>query len=114
MNDEVKELIFDSVYNFTDKNNLFNNTQSGFTHNYSCIHQFIVITDRIFSAFNANLSLEVCGIFLNLSKVFDKFWHDGLLYKLKSKGIDDNLFKLIKWLLNNRCQWVVLNGQFSV
>ena len=45
---------------------------------------------------------------------FDRVWHDGLLYKVKSNGIDSNLFKLIKSLLNNRSQRVVLNGQSSV
>ena len=58
--------------------------------------------------------MEVRGIFLDLSKAFDRVWHDGLLYKLKSNGTDGNLFKLIKSFLNNRCQRVVLNGQSSV
>ena len=33
--------------------------------------------------------------------------------KLKSHGIDGNLFTLIKSFLNKRCQGVVLNGQSS-
>ena len=75
------------------------------------MHQLIVITHNIFSALDANASLEVRGVFLNLSKSFDRVWHDDLLYKLKSNGIDDKLFKLIKSFLNNRCQLAVLNGQ---
>ena len=58
--------------------------------------------------------MEVHGTFLNLLKAFDRVWHDGLLYKLKSNRIDGNLFKLIKLFLNTRCQWVALNGQSSV
>ena len=76
--------------------------------------QLIAISHDIFSAFDANPLLEVRGVFLDLSKAFDRVWGDGLLYKLKSNGIDDNLFKLIKSFLNNRCQRVVLNGQSSV
>ena len=94
--------IFDSIYDFIDKNNLFNNNQSGFRPNDSCIHQLIAITHNIFSAFDVNPSLEVCGVFRDLSKAFDRVWHD------------DNLFKLIISFLNNRCQRVVLNGQSSV
>ena len=41
-------------------------------------------------------------------------WHDGLLYNLINKGVDSNLFKFITSFLNNRCQQVVLNGQYSV
>ena len=73
----------------------------------------IAITHNIFSAFDANPSLEVRGVFVDLSNVFDRVWHDGLLYKLKINGIDGDLFKLIKSFLNNRCQWVVLNGPSS-
>ena len=76
--------------------------------------QLVVIAHKIFSAFDANPSLEVRGVFLDLSKTFDRVWHDDLLYKLKSNGIDGNLFKPIKSFLNNRCQRVVLNDQSSV
>ena len=91
-----EKLIFDSIHGFTDKNNLFNNNQSRFRPNDSCIHQLIAITHNNFSAFDANPSLKVRGVFHDLSKAFDKVWHDGLLYKLNSNGIDGNLFKLIE------------------
>ena len=109
-----EKLIFDGIYDLIDKNNFFNNNQLGSRPSDSCIHQLIAITHNIFSALDANPSLEVRGIFLDLSKAFDRVWHDGLLYKLKSNGTDGNLFKLIKSFLNNRCQRVVLNGQSSV
>ena len=109
-----EKLIFDSIYAFLYKNNLFNNNQSGFRSNASCIHQLVAIAHNIFSAFDANPSLEVRGVFLDLSKAFDRVWHDGLLCKLKSNGTDGNFFKLIKSYLNNRCQRVVLNSQSSV
>ena len=58
--------------------------------------------------------MEVRGVFLDLSKAFDRVWHDGLLYKLKGNGTDVNLFKLIEPFLNNKYQRVFVNGQFSV
>ena len=66
-----------------NKNNLFNNNQSGFRPNGSCIHQLIAITHNIFSAFDANSSLEICGVFLDLSKAFDRVWHGVLLKNSK-------------------------------
>ena len=95
------------------QNNLLNSCQSSFRPNDSCINQFISITHNIYGAFDANPSLEVRGVFLDLSKAFDKVWHEGLLYKLKSNGINGNALQLIKSFLHNRCQRVVLNGESS-
>ena len=44
--------------------------------------------------------------------IFDKVWHDGLIFKLKQNGISGSLLKLFKNYLHNRKR-VVLNGSFS-
>ena len=51
--------------------------------------------------------------FLDISKAFDKVWHEGLLFKLEPIGISGNLLNLLKRFLSNRFQQVVLNGQCS-
>ena len=53
------------------------------------------------------------GVFLDISKAFDRVWHKGLLYKLKCMGINGNLLKLVESFLSNRYQRVVLSGQAS-
>ena len=63
--------------------------------------------------FDTNPSLEVRGMFLDISEAFDRVWHKGLLYKLKRVGIDRNFFKLAESFLSNRYQHVVLNDQAS-
>ena len=113
-----ENLIFDSTsyfsyFNFILQNNLLESCQSGFRPNNSCINQLISITHNIYRAFDANPSLEVRGVFLDLSKAFDKVWHEGLLYKLKNNGINSNALQLIESFLHNRHQRVVLNGQSS-
>ena len=45
--------------------------------------------------------------------MFDKVWHEGLLYKLESIGISGYLLKLFFSFLNDRYQRVVINGQHS-
>ena len=80
---------------------LLNPNQSGFRPSNSCINQLLVITHEIFEAFDCNPSLEVRSVFLDISKAFDKVWHEGLLYKLKPMGI------------SGRFQRIVLNGQTS-
>ena len=53
------------------------------------------------------------AVYLDISKAFDRVWHDGLLYKLKSYGINGPLLNLLKRFLTNRFQKVALNGQTS-
>ena len=72
---KFEKVIFDSIFNFMIQNNLLNSCQSGFKPNDSCINQLISITHNIYRAFDANPSLELRGVFLDLSKAFDKVWH---------------------------------------
>ena len=72
-----EKIIFNSLFKYLEVNNLLNGNQSGFCPGDSCIHQLLSITHKIYKAFDANLSLEVRGVFLDLSKAFDKVWHDG-------------------------------------
>ena len=107
-----EKLIFNALYSFED-HKLLNPCQSGFKKNDSCINQLVSITHEIYSAFDCNPSLEVRGVFLDLSKAFDEVWHDALIYKLKSLCISGSLLKLIQNYLDNRFQRVLLNGQTS-
>ena len=60
-----------------------------------------------------NPSLDTRGIFLDISKAFDRDWHEGLISKLQSYGISGSLLRLVKDFLSGRIQRVVLNGQAS-
>ena len=53
------------------------------------------------------------GVFLDISKAFDRVWHEGLIYKLSCYGIEGKALKILQSFLNNRYQRVVLNGQSS-
>ena len=58
-------------------------------------------------------ALEVRGIFRDISKAFDKVWHDGLIFKLRQNGISGDIINILQDFLRNRKQRVVLNGQCS-
>ena len=70
-------------------------------------------THETYKSFDANPSLEVRGAFLDISKVFDRVWHDSLLFKLKLLGICGGYYNLIQSFLDNRHQRVVVNGKSS-
>ena len=53
------------------------------------IYQLIAITHGVLTVSYANPSLVVRGVFLDLSKAFDRVWQEEIFYKLKLNGIDD-------------------------
>ena len=109
----LEKLIFDSLYSHLGANNLLNPCQSGFCPGDSAISQLPSITQTIHSAFDCDPTLEVRSVFLDISKAFNRVWHDGLLYKLRRWGISGNLFNLLHSFLTNRKQRTVLNGTTS-
>ena len=88
--------MFDESYNYLCENRLLAQQQSGFRLGDSTINQLLSITHNIYKAFEACPTLETRAVFLDLSKVLDRIWHDGLLYKLKCNGIKGNVLALIQ------------------
>ncbi len=108
-----EKILFDGIYGHLNENGLITSRQSGFRPGDSTINQLLSITHKIYSAFEEIPSHETRAVFLDLSKAFDRVWHEGLLYKLQCSGIDGNLLSLIRNYLANRKQRVVLNGKSS-
>ena len=108
-----EKLIFDAIYLHLCENGLLNVNQSGFRPGDSTVNQLLLITHKIYSAFEENPSRETRAVFLDLSKAFDRVWHDGLMYKMECCGISGDLLTLIQSFLSDRKQRVVLNGKSS-
>ena len=103
-----ERLIYNEMFTFFTENNLISPNQSGFRPGDSCVNQLLPITHEIYKSFDEGF--EVRGVFLDISKAFDKVWYDGLLLKLNQNGISGNLFKFLRDFLSYRKQRVVLNG----
>ena len=106
-----EKLIFNEMFKFFIENDLISPNQSGFKPGDSCINQLLSIIHDIYKSFDCGY--EVRGVFLDISKAFDKVWHDGIIFKLEQNGISGKLHKLLHDFLVNRKQRVVLNGQVS-
>ena len=106
-----EKCIYDTLYNYFEGNHLFYKSQSSFCKGDSWVSQLLSITHEIFQGFDANPSLDTCEIFLEISKAFDRVWHEALIFKLRSYGIADSLLPLFNSFLSRRLQRVVLNGQ---
>ena len=99
------------MFEFLLRNYFISQNQSGFKQGDSCINKLLTFTHEIYKSFDA--CLNVRAVFLEISKVFHKVWHQGLLYKLKQNGISGNLLETLTNFLKDRKQRVVLNGQNS-
>ena len=109
----LEKIIFNRLYSYLHTNNLITNNQSGFRPGDSTTNQLLYLIDEIHQAFDCTESFEVRSVFLDISKAFDKVWHEGLIFKLEQNGISGSLLKLFQNYLNNRKQRVVLNGSSS-
>ena len=104
-----ERLIFNEMFGFFIENNLISQHQSGFKPGDSCINQLLSISHKIYQSFDKGF--DVRCLFLDISKAFDKVWHDCIIFKMKQNGISGNLLNLLSNFLRNRTQRVVLNGQ---
>ena len=106
-----EKVIFKYVYNHFHDNFIISCYQSGFLPGKSTKTQLIEVYHHFCSAIDRHKEVRV--VFLDISKAFDRVWHAGLLFKLQSAGISNNLLAWFKDYLTDRQQRVVINGQSS-
>ena len=76
-------LIYNEEYPYLIDYNLISSYQSRFKGDDSCTNQLLSITRGIYKSFDEGF--EVCRVFLDISKAFDKVWYDGLYSNLKKR-----------------------------
>ena len=107
-----ERLIFNEMFRFSLENNLITPHQSGFKPGDSCKNQLLSITHEIYMG-NFNDGFGVRSVFLDISKAFDKVWHEGVIFILEQNEISGDLLNILIDFASNRNQRVVLNGQVS-
>ena len=89
-----EKIFFKDLFNYFHKNLFFTKCQSGFLPGDSCISQLLSIVHDISSSFDCDPTIDVRGVFLDISKAFDKVWHDGIIFKLETYGVKGKLLNL--------------------
>ena len=64
------------------KNNLISTNQSGFKPGDSCLNQLLSVT-HIYALFDDEYIVQC--VFTDISKAFDKVWHEGLIILSENK-----------------------------
>ena len=107
----MEKCVFKHIHNYLLENNIIINNQSGFTKVDSAIYQLINITNDFGKAVDEGKEVRV--IFCDISKVFDRVWHRGLLRKLELICIRGSLLDWVQNYLSGRKQRVVINNASS-
>ena len=107
----LERIFFKHVYNYFHCNNLFYKYQTGFLPGHSTVYQLIETYHNIVK--NIDEGKSWCMVFCDLSKAFDRVWHEGLLFKLQTYGITGNLLQWFKEYLYNRKQKVFYKDLLS-
>ncbi len=107
----LERVVYNHLYAYCTEHSLLTWRNSGFKPLDSTVNQLLFLTHKIHEALDQGK--EVCMVFLDISKAFDKVYHDGLIHKLQTMGIIGPLLDWFRSYLHERKQRVVLNGQTS-
>ena len=99
------------MYNYIKDNDLITVKQSGFRPGDSTVCQLSELYHMFCNALDNKKEVRV--VFCDISKAFDRVWHEGLLHKLKKIGISGIVLDWFQSYLSNRKQRVVINGECS-
>ena len=105
----MEHIIYHSIINHLNENNILIENQHGFRSNHSCITQLITLTEDISFALDHQKQIGI--ILLDFSKAFDTVPHQRLMTKLRYYGINGSTYNWIQTWLIQRTQCVVLNSE---
>lgn len=103
-------LLYDRIEPVLQQTKAIPDHQFGFRRKHSTIQQIHRVTNKITTDFDKK---RFCvAIFLDVAKAFDKVWHDGLLFKLRS-FLPDGLYQIIESYLTERSFFVKCQNERS-
>lgn len=97
-----EKVIYNSIYNYFEKYNLFCNEQKGFRKNNNINMALFDLLSHIMTSVDERA--PVCALYTDMTKAFDYVSHKILLKKLYGYGIRGNILKLLESYLDNRTQ----------
>ena len=104
----MENIVNHHLVRYLEANHLISDRQYGFRHARSTGDMLAVITERL------NDSIHRLGeskaVALDISKAFDRVWHEALLVKIRALGAGDTFVSWVSSFLANRSIRVVVDG----
>ena len=107
----IEKIMHKHLYAFLEYHNILFQNQFGFRRNNSTVYALAKITEIIKESIDKGK--YGCGTFMDLHKAFDTVNHGILFKKLEHYGIRDNMIGWFQSYLNDRKQYVDINGKSS-
>lgn len=104
----MERCILNHLNQYLVENKILTSFQSGFRKGDSTINQLLFLYNEFSNAIDDNKEVRV--VFCDISKAFDRVWHRGLLFKLRSIGISGDLLEWFSDYLTNRQQRVCIKS----
>ena len=106
----LEKLIFDKTSDFL-VSNIVSSSQFGFVRKRSTLQQLLTFMSSVIHAFDNKTQVDVN--YLDIKKAFDSVSHSELLARLWSAGLVGSAWKFFKAYLNDRQQFVSIQGHSS-
>lgn len=107
----LERLVFKHLYNHFLDNSILSPLQSGFVPGDCTTNQLTYLYNTFCQGLDNGKEIRV--VFCDVSKAFDRVWHQGLIKKLSSAGISGSLLEWFQSYLKDRQQRVLLPGALS-
>jgi hypothetical protein len=92
----IERIVFKNVYNFFHENNLLTCHQSGFRPQDSTVNQLAYLYHTFSEALDHKKDVRIT--FCDISKAFDRVWHEGLIFNLRNIGFSWKSFSIFEKL----------------
>lgn len=96
----LERLILKRLNDELENRNIIPQEQFGFRSSHSCELQTLRLSEIIASGMDWKHTTAIA--YLDISKAFDRVWHQGLIHKMKQIGLPTGLVKIVHSILENR------------
>ena len=108
-----EKLIFKKIYEHITTHHLLTDNQSGYRPGHNTQLQLVYLTDKLYKSLDQSEDFTV--VYLDISRYFEKIWHNGLLAKCKYEfGIRGQVLRWLRSYIDGRSQFVHIDNKESL